>query len=93
MAEPSTLTMNTNVLIAVTSFFNEHRLAYLAQTLRALSLWDVAYMRIVVLTNDAGQLNNTRLRRLWKAPVCQASPSSLFSTTAPGSFTTLPRFA
>jgi hypothetical protein len=64
MTEPNTPTKNTNVLVAVTSLFNEHRLAYLAQTLRTLSLWDVAYMRIVVLTNDAGQLNNTRLRRL-----------------------------
>lgn len=64
MTEPNTSTKNARVLVAVTSLFNERRLAYLAQTLRALSLWDVDYMRIVVFTNDAGQLNNTRSRRL-----------------------------
>jgi hypothetical protein len=52
------------VLVAITSHFKEQRLPYLAQTLRALSLWEVSHMQVVVFANDAGEPNITRLTRL-----------------------------
>ncbi len=52
------------VLVAVTFHFKEERLPYFVQTLRALSLWNVTHMQVVLYINDAGEQNIKRVSRL-----------------------------
>jgi hypothetical protein len=59
------------ILVAVTFHFNEQRLPYLARTLRALSLWQIGHMRVVVFTNDARERNITKLTRLCHEILCE----------------------
>jgi hypothetical protein len=56
---------NARILVAVTFHFTEARLPYLAQTLRAISFWQVDYTRVVVFTNEETESNVSKLKRLF----------------------------
>jgi hypothetical protein len=64
------LCKNARILVAVTFHFKEARLRHLAQTLRAMSSWDVDYMRVVVFTNEQTELNSSKLKRLCSEILC-----------------------